>query len=247
MGSRNLAGVYASKTSYSGIRNFSDRRNISMKLYKYRSLANLWHVLDVIFNQRLYCAHWSTLNDPLEGRYEVFLGNKSPRLQTIMVNRIEQARDGYRIASLSATPTNFLLWSHYADGHKGVAIEVDIPDGHPDLTEVVYSPFSSVFSDKEQTQEDMRHLFNGKGEEWAYEEEYRIITDREYFELPHKPTRLLLGPMVREEQADLLRRAFSDHIDIVTMQLDRVQGTMFVVGPTMSLRPTTQAVQAIKT
>ena len=48
-----------------------------------------------------------------------------------MVSRIEQARDGFRIASLSATPTNFLLWSHYADGHKGVAIEVDIPDGHP--------------------------------------------------------------------------------------------------------------------
>jgi hypothetical protein len=208
-----------------------------MKLYKYRSLTNLWHVLDPVLNQRLYCAHWSTLNDPLEGRYEIYLGGKSRSLESSMVSCIEHARDGFRIASLSATATNFLLWSHYADGHKGVAIEVDIPHGHPDLTEVVYSPFSSVFSEKEQTLEDMRHLFNGKGEEWAYEEEYRIITDRHYFDLPSKPSRLLLGPMVPQERAGLLRKALSDHIEIVTMSLDRVQGTLCVVGPTSSLQP----------
>jgi hypothetical protein len=212
-----------------------------MKLYKYKSLANLWHVLDPILNQRLYCAHWSTLNDPLEGRYEVYLGSKSHKLESIMVSRIERARNEFRIASLSATPTNFLLWSHYADGHKGVAIEVDIPDGHPDLTKIVYSPFSSVFSEKEQTREDMRHLFNGKGQEWAYEEEYRIITDRQYFDLPSEPSRLLLGPMVPEEQAALLRKALSEHIEIVTMDLDRVQGTLYVVGPTPSLQPAQSA------
>jgi hypothetical protein len=212
-----------------------------MKLYKYKSLTNLWHVLDVVLKQRLYCAHWSTLNDPLEGRYEIYLGDKSPRLQSTMANRIEQARDGFRIASLSATPTNFLLWSHYAEGHKGVAIEVDIPEDHPDLTEVVYSPFSSVFSEKEQTQEDMRHLFNGKGEEWAYEEEYRIIVDREYFDLPEKPSRLLLGPMVNKERAALLRKILDDRIEIVTMDLDQVQGTLFIVGPTPSLKPSVAA------
>jgi ssDNA-specific exonuclease RecJ len=132
----------------------------------------------------------------------------------------------------------------YADGHKGVAIEVDIPDDHPDLTEVTYSPFSSVFSEKEQTREDMRHLFNGKGEEWAYEEEYRIITDRQYFDLPSKPSRLLLGPMVPEEQVTLLRKVLSDHAEIVTMDLDRVQGTLYVVGPTPSLQPASSTHQA---
>lgn len=215
-----------------------------MKLYKYRSLANLWHTLDIVLNQRLYCAHWSTLNDPLEGRYEIYLGNRSPKLASTMVNRIEQARDGFRIASLSANPTNFLLWSHYADGHKGVAIEVDIPENHADLTEIVYSPFSSVFSETEQTQEDLRHLFNGKGEEWSYEEEYRIIIDQTHFDLPSKPSRLLLGPMVPSDQAALLRKALSGHIEIVEMELDRVQGTLFVVGPTQSLQPTDSAIQA---
>jgi hypothetical protein len=173
-----------------------------MKLYKYRSLSNLWHTLDIIINKRLFCAHWLTLNDPLEGRYEIYLGDKGQRDEALMLDRIERARDSYRIASLSATATNFLLWSHYADGHKGVVVEMEIPSDHPSMTEVFYSPFSSVFSNAGQIEEDMMHLFNGKSKEWEYEKEYRIITDCNYFYLPSKPSRLLLGPMISD-----LRRA----------------------------------------
>jgi hypothetical protein len=91
----------------------------------------------------------------------------------------------------------------------------------------------------------MRHLFNGKGQEWAYEEEYRIITDRRYFDLPSRPSRLLLGPMVPQEQAALLRKALSDHIEIVKMDLDRVQGTLYVTGPTPSLQPASPTRQTV--
>jgi hypothetical protein len=91
----------------------------------------------------------------------------------------------------------------------------------------------------------MKHQFNGKGEEWAYEEEYRIITDRHYFDLPSKPSRLLLGPMIPKEQAALLRKVLSDHIEIVTMDIDRVQGTLYVVGPTSSLQPASSIRQVV--
>jgi hypothetical protein len=37
---------------------------------------------------------------------------------------IDQAKDKMRVASLSKNTHNFLLWSHYADGHKGIAIEI---------------------------------------------------------------------------------------------------------------------------
>ena len=177
-------------------------------------------------SRRLYCAHWSELNDPLEGRYEIFLGEKSPKLASIMTNRIEAARNCFRVASLSADPTNFLMWSHYADGHKGVVVEVDIPDDHPDLTKITYSPFSSVFSEKAQTNQDMRHLFNGKGEEWAYEQEYRVITDREFFELENPIQRLLMGPAVDDAQQRILRALLSDKVELVEMELDQIQGTL---------------------
>ena len=202
-----------------------------MKLYKYKSLKDLWHVLDVIVNRRLYCAHWSELNDPFEGRYEIYLGTKGPQDEEIMVGRIEQAKNKFRVASLSADPTNFLLWSHYADGHKGVAIEIDFPRPHSDLFEVVYTPFLSVFNDKLQTKEDMRHLFNGKTEEWGYEMEYRVIVPRKYFKLPKPVTRVLLGPLVTSDQERTLASVLSPTIELYRTQLNRQQGLLQITSP----------------
>ncbi|WP_146131717.1 DUF2971 domain-containing protein [Chromobacterium amazonense] len=119
-----------------------------MKLYKYKSLQNLWHVLDMIVNQRVYCAHWSELNDPLEGRYEIYLGKKDVRREKLIAGGIEKAKSKLRLTSLSADPANFLLWSHYADGHNGVALEIDMPDSHKNLFKVNYTPFSYIFSDE---------------------------------------------------------------------------------------------------
>ncbi|WP_417686826.1 DUF2971 domain-containing protein [Pseudidiomarina gelatinasegens] len=209
-----------------------------MKLYKYKSLSNLWHTLDVLVKNRLYCAHWSELNDPLEGRYEVYLGEKSHKIESIMTSRIESARDTYRVSSLSADPTNFLMWSHYAEGHKGIIIELEIPENHPDLTKVVYSPFSSVFTDKLQTKEDMRHLFNGKGEEWEYEQEYRIITEGTFFSLPEPVNRVLLGPLVSDVQMSILEEVIPNRIEIVKMELDREQGRLMVNSPNKTIQPT---------
>lgn len=205
-----------------------------MKLYKYKPLNNLWHVLDIALNERLYCAPWRDLNDPLEGRYEIYLGDSDRDGRCALNSFIESTRNKFRIAALSANATNFLLWSHYADGHKGVAIEIEIPDNHPDLTKIVYSPFSSIFTNEDDIEEDMRHIFNGKTEEWSYEEEYRIITNREYFYLPLKPSRILLGPMVDDSREVLLRKTLSTHIDIVNTKLDRTQGTISIVTPRSS-------------
>jgi Protein of unknown function (DUF2971) len=209
-----------------------------MKLYKYKSLTNLWHTLDVIVNQRLYCAHWSELNDPLEGRYEIYLGERNDELESIMTPRIEKAKNAYRVASLSADPTNLLMWSHYSEGHKGIVIEVDVPEDHEDLIQVTYSPFSSVFTDNLQTKEDLRHLFRGKSEEWAYEQEYRIVTERLFCDLPKPVERVFLGPLVRDEQAAMLQKVISEKVEIIRMQLDRTQATLTVNTPNKALQPT---------
>jgi len=155
-----------------------------------------------------------------------------------MTTRIEKARDAYRVASLSADPTNFLMWSHYADGHKGIVIEVEVPEDHEDLTQVVYTPFSSVFIDKLQTKVDMRHLFNGKGEEWAYEQEYRVVTVGRFFALPKPVERLLLGPLVSNEQESILSKVVPEKVEIVRMKLDQVQGTLTVNSPDKAVQPT---------
>jgi len=160
------------------------------------------------------------------------LGDKAEAIRKLMTGHIEKARDSYRIASLSADPVNFLLWSHYAGGHRGIAIEVDIPQDHPDLCELTYSDFSSVFTDEDNLENDadLRHLFNGKSPEWTYEKEYRVIYEKDFFDLPSAITRVLLGPMAAENHANILRAALPSRIELVRTELDYEQGQLRVLS-----------------
>ena len=115
-----------------------------MILYKYRSLANLEHVLDIILNQRLHCSTYPELNDPFEGLFVTtttitaadFLKNKIaiPLFTKLPIKRqkVNEAKDlsggaidKVKICSLSSDLSDVRLWSYYADGHKGIVFEID--------------------------------------------------------------------------------------------------------------------------
>ena len=213
-------------------------RKDKMKLYRYISLERLWHVLDIVVNNRLYCAHWSQLNDPLEGRYEISSRELSMSVGETMAERIEKAKDTYRIASLSADPTSFLMWSHYANGHKGAVIEVDIPDEEPELYRVIYTEFQSVFTEKTQTEKDMRHIFNGKTEEWKYEQEYRLITEEPYFVLENPVERILLGSAVSNEHTNIMKTLLGSQIQLIQMELGERLGIPAMTSSEAEVIPT---------
>lgn len=209
-----------------------------MKLYRYISLQRIWHVLDIVVNRRLYCARWYQLNDPLEGRYEISSQELSQAVGETVARRVEKAKNNYRIASLSADPTSFLMWSHYANGHKGAVIEVDIPAEEPDLFRVVYTAFKSVFSEDIQTEQDIRHIFSGKTEEWKYEQEYRLITENQFFELESPVERILLGPAVSNDRASILENLLGAEIQLVKMELGERFGMPAMVSPIADVVPT---------
>ena len=48
-----------------------------MSYFKYKSLDNLKHFLDIIANNRLYAAKYNELNDPMEGSYLTNEKNKN--------------------------------------------------------------------------------------------------------------------------------------------------------------------------
>ena len=107
-----------------------------MRLYRYMSLQNLWYVLEVIHLNRVHCAHWEQLNDPMEGNYELCFKGDERANRATLESKLKENRDKHRIASFSESSTDFLLWSHYADGHKGVALELNIDKGEPTLSSV---------------------------------------------------------------------------------------------------------------
>ncbi|WP_164817772.1 DUF2971 domain-containing protein [Sinorhizobium meliloti] len=83
---------------------------------------------------------------------------------------------------LAGTPTSTLLWSHYADGHKGVAIGID-PAGVEEATFPVsyrsaipsVPPLALVDVSEAIKHELFDLLFLQKAECWSYEKEYRIL------------------------------------------------------------------------
>jgi hypothetical protein len=99
---------------------------------------------------------------------------------------IEQVRDGhikaiddqYRVYCLSSEATIPLMWAHYGDNHRGVALEFDArADQLVGAYKVYYSatyPTQPVY-----TEEDNASLvpIYTKSNVWAYEHEYRLIAE----------------------------------------------------------------------
>ena len=124
----------------------------------------------------------------------------------------------YGILSLSMTWKNILLWSHYADCHKGFCIGLDknklcqLPNfgmGGP-----VEYPKNKLYPvihplDEKNNIENIFKETHKKSKEWSYEKEYRLV--KNFY--PHKPSikdrlinipdsfisELLLGLRISEE------------------------------------------------
>lgn len=85
--------------------------------------------------------------------------------------------DKWRVLSLSATPTHDLMWSHYADGQKGVALVFDASHGEFALAyKVAYTPERIPLDITSQDLTAVLHAtLLSKRESWAYEQEFRCI------------------------------------------------------------------------
>jgi hypothetical protein len=191
-----------------------------MRLYRYMSLDNLWFLLDLVVDKRIHCATWDSLNDPLEGSYEVMIDRLTPDQRLTLEQSLEANRNSWRIASFSASATNLLLWSHYAAGHKGVAVELKFPDDQPGLHKVKYSDFSYIFGDDTDPKMSYPGIFSAKTEEWAYEKEWRIISREEFVPLTDPCQRILIGPQVSDRRSRLLRKLLPRAIKMIPMHVN---------------------------
>ena len=198
---------------------------MSLLLYKYRSLQELDLVLDILLNERLYCCPYRKLNDPFEGQFKSFFGS----LQIGSGGMLHAGAnfetfadvayvDGVRVASLSATKSDVRMWSHYADGHKCIAIEIDCTGLK--VFEVKYRPNLLAYHKGIHTLGPTPQLIlTGKSLHWEYEKEYRFIQDEEYVTIAGRIRRVLLGIHVDPEVEALLEKA-APNFEYQRMELD---------------------------
>lgn len=102
----------------------------------------------------------------------------------IVANIIREKRQ-IRVCSLAATFDCHLLWSHYASGFSGLAIEVELPDHSPAVRNVNYrGVFAGVTVEGHvNAQRAAEEILGSKYSEWSYEREIRVLHREPYFSL----------------------------------------------------------------
>jgi hypothetical protein len=109
-----------------------------MLAYKFREPSQIEYALDILFNNRLFCADWTRLNDPMEGIFSYSHHTTDETDYSELLDEIKIEKKRIKICSLSKTFDCHLLWAHYADGFSGMAIEVQLPNKSSEVTEVTY-------------------------------------------------------------------------------------------------------------
>jgi hypothetical protein len=146
-----------------------------MKLYKFRSLENFERIEDILSHHRFYMTNWRELNDPMEGHFNSIYYNDDVNYKALLQDFINY-KVSLKICSFSAIINPILLWLHYADQHKGIAIEIKLnPSRYTNLYKVNYVrriPEIDFASNPTPIQ-----VLTNKIHFWKYEKEYRVIDD----------------------------------------------------------------------
>jgi len=177
-----------------------------MIAYKFRSSAQIPFALDIIFEHRLYCSDWRSLNDIVEGTPVISCPRERERHFLAHADAVQKHMEGLRVCSLSLTFNSHLLWAHYASAWDGLAVQVEVPDLSENVHRVDYRGFMCPAApDRHTVAEDARRVLSSKHFEWSYEQEIRIITESQWFNLATPVKRVIAGSRMNPAMLEALR------------------------------------------
>lgn len=153
------------------------------------------------------------------------------------VKQIQKFMDqDFAVGCLTTDYRNNLMWSHYADGHKGFCIEYDFKDlkNINNLLPVAYStdrpsiPLECIYNNsKDMNTEVTKALYIAlltKDNIWEYENEWRIIisaTEGKNIEMPPISAIYLGTEMPEGDKKKLIEIASKKKIPVKQMVVDR--------------------------
>jgi hypothetical protein len=181
--------------------------DIPLILYKY---INLEDGLKILLNQTLKLSSPSVFNDPFdfsnslidykiskeyakdlverrfnsdsrkEKRAKARELQKSHKMQPVFDDGITKHKERFRVSCFSKIKDEILMWSHYADKHKGICIGLKIPLVSNDFftLPVNYTIEINPLDFNADRTKSIKYWMTTKYKKWIYEEEYRIINDQ---------------------------------------------------------------------
>jgi hypothetical protein len=169
-------------------------------LYKYRGITAFRYLADIFVKSRLYAAPYDQLNDPMEGMY---VTSDTGDLDEDMRKFLDSAKQNLRVCSLTKSRNNFLMWSHYAEGHRGVVVGVDIVDKKSETREVIYDGPMQL-GIRTVSYNTPRELLSHKLVAWSYEEEVRVFVENGYY-VSVEIREVIFGSRMSNQEKSFLR------------------------------------------
>ncbi len=175
-------------------------------LYKYSSIndrfldgllkGEFWFSSPVHFNDPFDCVSSMVWYVPVRDRElvldkkslstglassDVLNKNEQDAAAKYVVEKFINSLNSSGVLCLSSTPYEILMWSHYADSHRGVCIEferaVSNELGSEACSAVSYGGFDTynIAAGLDGLKNTIDHVFHRKSEHWAYEKEWRTV------------------------------------------------------------------------
>jgi len=176
-----------------------------MKLYKFRGCKNLKWTKEILETNKFHFADWRSLNDPMEGFFRYYQEQHS----LDAIRQLVDGKDSYGVCCFSKFYRNPLMWTHYANNHKGICIEVDANikrDDKVSLEPIDYCRrIPDLVSPSEQTL-GAKEILSKKIKIWEYEREIRAFCDGKGNKLTvGKITRVILGVRIEDSMKTAVR------------------------------------------
>lgn len=136
--------------------------------------------LKVLKEKRLKVSDMNNVNDPFD-----FLSIAAPTKadRQLLKGWLNEMSENYGLLCFSRDWQNPVLWSHYADRHRGLCLGFEIPNEN--LRQVNYvqsrpiwprSDGSAIDLNMDQKNHIIDQLLYTKFAHWSYEDEYRLFT-----------------------------------------------------------------------
>ena len=223
-------------------------------LYKY--CAYNTNSLAILINNKIWAAKPESLNDPFDCKikftppeinsdaFSKYLkrtgrstGNRQSDYETFLKG-LQECREidinQFGVFSMSQINDNILMWSHYANQHKGFCIgfvrKIDNLLGDIDKTQPVkydcnYREVNPLDNNGNYDLSIFTKMLFKKAENWKYEKEWRLVYDEGDMEedLPASISSIIFGLRMPEEQKATIRNILAGQSNIQYQQAREVE------------------------
>jgi len=118
------------------------------------------------------------------------------------------------VYSLSEVPDDILMWSHYADSHRGFCVRFENKDDcrlmHRAIPVEYSDSYPVIRAIKDEQPDQLKKGLLTKSRRWSYEKEWRIIEHMKGPGVQHFPSDILSGVILGCKMPEEERKKISD-------------------------------------